>query len=76
MNTLLLFVIKWLAGITAAQWEFALKQVIQYATVKITSAEKRTWVIDSLRSIGVTGWVANLLVELTHGFAKKKKLIS
>jgi hypothetical protein len=49
--------------------------VIRYAAVKITGADKKMWVLDQLRSVGITGWVANLLVEITHGFAKKKKLI-
>jgi hypothetical protein len=76
MSTLILLVLKWLGGLTSAQWARAIQLVVYAAQTNWGSTGKRAWVVETLNSEEVKGWVANLLTELAHGFAKRKGLIS
>lgn len=75
MNTLLNLVLRWLAGITAEQYKFALDYVLIAAAKQLEGSAKRTWVLDHLNGEGIKGWAANLLVEVAHAAAKKKGLL-
>lgn len=75
MKSLVSFIIRYLSNVSSSQW----KQVLEYvmnAENKITvGADKRAWVVDKLKNIGITGWVANFLVESAVAFLKKQGLI-
>lgn len=75
MNTLISFILKWLAGVSASQWKAALDYVLIAASKLSEGDHKRAWVIDKLQNVGVTGWIANLLTEVAVAYSKKQKLI-
>lgn len=63
MKTLIQWVIRLLGNISADQWRAALQYVIA-AEERITSGvDKRAWVLDKLKNVGVTGRAANFIVE-------------
>lgn len=73
--TLLKYLLKWLAGISADQWKIAIQAVLVAAKDFNDSSSKRDWVLKTLRNANVTGWAANLLTEVAVSYAKKLKLI-
>lgn len=75
MNTLITWVIRYLGGITSAQWKTVLEYVRIAADKIAEGADKRTWVLDKMRNIGITGSVANFLVEAAVTYVKRLNLI-
>lgn len=74
-QTLIVLLVRLLAGLSADQWQMALDFVTRAATKAISGPEKRAWVVKVLEEHKVTGWAANLLTELAHGYARKKGLL-
>lgn len=71
MNFLLQWFIRSLGSINATQWQAALQYVIA-AEERITAGEdKRAWVLDKLRNVGVTGRYANLATEMALAWLKR-----
>lgn len=73
--TLLKYLLKWLAGISAEQWTIAIQAVIDASKSFKESPDKKAWVVSLLRSEGVQGWASNMLTEVAVAYAKKLKLI-
>lgn len=75
MNSIINTLLRWLNGISAAQWQAALKVVLELADSKLTGEEKRNAAIAALLDV-VKGSKANFLIELAIQFAKKKGWLS
>lgn len=74
MSIILKIVLKWLGGISADQFNLAVKYVLIAAGEKFSSDDKRATVLKWLSEKGINGWVANLLVEAAYAFSKKENL--
>lgn len=75
MKTIIQWAIKTLGGISSTQWSAVLQYVIA-AEERITSGvDKRAWVLDKLKNVGVTGWTANFITEAALGFLRKYNMI-
>lgn len=75
MNALINTILRWLNGISAAQWQAALRVVLDLADTKLTGEEKREAAIAALLDV-VKGSKANFLIELAIQYAKKKGWLS
>ena len=75
MNTLISLLLRYLGNVSASQWKAALDYVLAAAAKISEGDDKRMWVIDKLRNVGVTGWIANLLTEVAVAYQKKRGVI-
>lgn len=73
--TLIKYLLRWLAGISATQWTVAIQAVIAAAKAFQESSSKKEWVTGLLKNEGVQGWASNLLTEVAVAYAKKLNLI-
>jgi hypothetical protein len=74
-ETLVKLLLKLLAGISADQWRKALEYVSNAAQTAMGSAEKKSWVVESLRAMypKLSEWAINYLVESAVGIFKSKQ---
>jgi hypothetical protein len=74
-QSILKYILKWLAGVTDDQWKVAIQAVIAAAKAYSDTSDKKKWVTDTIEGMGVKGWAANLLREAAVAYAKKLNLI-
>lgn len=71
MKAIAQWIIKLLGGVSSSQWSAALQYVIA-AEERITAGvDKKAWVIDKLKNVGVTGSSANFITESALAFLRK-----
>ena len=70
LETVILFLLRTLQGITADEWRIALQSVIAAGKAYKDSADKRDFVLTALA--GMKESAANLLLEVAVGYAKSK----
>jgi hypothetical protein len=77
-TTIIKLVLKWLAGITADQWDDAVGHVIDIAKYNLAGHEKATAFADVMTKVykAIPAWAMNLLREAAVAFARKKGWIA
>jgi len=77
-TTIIKLVLKWLAGITADQWDDAVGHVIDIAKYNLAGSEKSKAFADVMGKMyaAIPSWALNLLREAAVAFARKKGWIA
>lgn len=76
LNSIYQWAVKAISNITAEQWKAVLSYVKQIASREMTGEDKRAWVIDKLKNLGITGARANFLIEAAVMLSKRLGIIT
>lgn len=71
ITRLILYIGKWLHGITSDQWRMVLEWVKSANLTGMSSSEKLEWVKAQLGSESLKGAALNWLIETAVGFIRK-----
>jgi inactivated superfamily I helicase len=67
--------VKAISHISSDQWATILDRVLESVTKASDGEARRAWVLDKIKALGVTGSIANFLVEAAVRYLKYKKLL-
>lgn len=72
MNSIITWVIRYLGGVSSAEWKQVLEFVIIAADKITAGVDKKEWVLNKMKSLGIGGAVANFLIEAAVTFLRKQ----
>lgn len=76
LNSIYQWAVKAISNITTEQWKAVLSYVKQIASREMAGEDKRAWVIDKLKNLGITGARANFLIEAAVMLSKRLGIIT
>lgn len=76
MSAIIRWVINYLAGIDSSTWRMILQYIIAAEEKATEGMDKKAWVLDKLKNLGIKGSWANLAVEYALAWLKKQGTVN